>query len=168
MSMKSLGHSSVRLSLLLLVTSVFVAAWSAKPSPVSASPSVSVMPSCIAQPEDGNWVNTDSGTRSLTRIQLRFVCQDQVLNGELYPPGPPWYMHIFGKCHPTDCDWGEVGAQRLSSGHIFATYNQGFARRYVYAKMSMYRPGQLWVYTWNDFTDPARPDYEVQNWFRRL
>jgi hypothetical protein len=61
-------------------------------------------------------------------------------------------------------DWGEVGAQRLSSGHIYAVYDQGFARRYVYAKMSQYRPGQLWVYTWTDFTDP---DYELQNWFVR-
>jgi hypothetical protein len=123
--------------------------------------------SCAAQQEDGNWVNTDPNTRSLTRIQLRFVCQDQVLNGQLYPPGPPWYVHVFGKCHPTDCDWGEVGAQRLSTGHVYALYDQGFAKRYVYARMSQYRPGQLWVYTWTDFTDPNRPDYGVHNWFRR-
>jgi hypothetical protein len=122
---------------------------------------------CAQPEEEGNWENTDPNTRSLTRIQLRFVCQDQILNGEPYPPGPPWYVHVFGKCHPTDCDWGEVGAQRLSSGHIFAFYDQGFARRYVYARMSQYRPGQLWVYTWTDFTDPSRPDYDVHNWFRR-
>lgn len=56
------------------------------------------------------------------------MCQDQIDNGQPYPPGPPWYMRIFGKCHPTDCDWGQVGAQRLSTGHIYATYDQGFAR----------------------------------------
>jgi hypothetical protein len=122
--------------------------------------------SCVDPPEDGNWVNTDVNTRSITRIQLRFVCQDQVLNGKPYPPGAPWYVHIYGKCHPTDCDWGEVPAKRLGSGHIYATYNHGFARRYVYIKMSQYRPGQLWVYMWTDFTDPNRPDYGVQNWFR--
>jgi len=123
--------------------------------------------SCIAQNEDGSWVNSNSATNSITRIELRFVCQDQVLNGELYPPGPPWYIHLFGKCHPTDCDWGEAGAQRLSSNHIYGTYNQGFARRYVYARMSQYRPGQLWVYIYTDFTDPNRPDYDVHNWFTR-
>jgi len=123
--------------------------------------------SCLAQPEDGTWVNTDPNTNSIPRIVLRFVCQDQILNGQPYPPGPPWYVHVFGACVPTNCDWGEVGAQRLSSGFVYATYDQGFARRYVYARMSAYRPGQLWVYIYTDFVDPARPDYAVQNWFRR-
>jgi hypothetical protein len=124
-------------------------------------------PLCAAQDEDDWWVNTDPNTRSITRIHLRFVCQDMVLNGELYPPGPPWYVHIYGKCHPSDCDWGEVGAQRLSSDHIYTVYRQGFATRYVYARMSQYRPGQLWVYTWTDFADPNRPDYGSHNWFQR-
>lgn len=122
---------------------------------------------CLQPQEEGNWQNTDSNTRSLTQMRLRFVCQDQILNGEPYPPGPPWYVHVFGKCHPTDCDWGEVGAQELGTGHMYAFYDQGFAKRYVYAKMSQYRPGQLWVYTWTDFTDPNRPDYGIHNWFTR-
>lgn len=121
---------------------------------------------CIAQPEDGAWVNTDPNTRSITRIQLRFVCQDQILNGQPYPPGPPWHIHIFGKCHPTDCDWSEADGQRLGSGFVYGVYYQGFATRYVYARMSAYRPGQLWVWMYTDFADPARPDYEVNNWFR--
>lgn len=122
---------------------------------------------CVEQPEAGRWRNADAATRSIPRIELRFVCQDLVINGQLHPPGPPWYVHVWGKCHPTNCDWGEVGASRIPAGHIYATYNQGFARRYVYAKMSAYRPGQLWVYIWTDFTDPARPDYAVNNWFVR-
>ena len=120
---------------------------------------------CAAQPEDGNWHNVDSQTLSLTRVQLRFICQDQILNGEPYPPGPAWYMHVFGRCTPTDCDWGEVGARRLGTGHIYAFYDQGFARRHIFARMSQYRPGQLWVYTWSDFTDPHRNDFGVHNWF---
>ena len=123
--------------------------------------------SCILPQEQGHWRNADPSTNSLTRIELRFVCQDLVINGELFPPGSPWYVHLWGKCHPSDCDWGEVGAQWLTSGHVFAFYDQGFAKRYVYAKMSMYRPGQLWVYTWTDFVDPGRPDYGVHNWFVR-
>lgn len=122
---------------------------------------------CVQQQEEGHWLNSDSNTNSQTRIQLRFVCQDQILNGQPYPPGPPWYVHLYGKCHPTDCDWGEVGAQRLSSGYVYAEYDQGFAKRYVYARMSQYRPGQLWVYTWTNFTDPNRQDYATNNWFIR-
>ncbi|UCE66117.1 MAG: hypothetical protein JSU85_14910 [Candidatus Zixiibacteriota bacterium] len=124
---------------------------------------------CADPPEDGNWVNTDPNTRGITKINLRFVCQDQILNGELYPPGPPWYMHIWGKCHPNDCDWGEVGAREVNTStrdFIYTVYRQGFATRYVYASMSIYRPGQLWVYIWTDFADPNRPDYEMHNWFR--
>lgn len=122
---------------------------------------------CAAQEEDAQWINADPATQGITRAHLRFVCQDQILNGEPYPPGPPWYVHLWGKCVPDDCDWGEVGARRLGSGHVYAHYDQGFAKRYVYARMSAYRPGQLWVYIWTDFTDPSRPDYGMHQWFRR-
>lgn len=122
---------------------------------------------CVVQKEAGHWRNVDLQTRSITRIQLQFVCQDQIHNGQLYPPGPPWYLHLYGKCHPTDCDWGETGARRLSNGHIYGVYNQGFATRYVYARMSQYRPDQLWVYIYTDFSDPNRADYSSQNWFQK-
>jgi hypothetical protein len=123
---------------------------------------------CMAQAEDGNWANTNANTRSLTRIELEFICQDVIANGQLSPPGAPWYMHVYGKCHPTDCDWGRVDAQRLGTGHVFATYNHGFAKRFVFARMSQYRAGQLWVYTWTDFTAAdGRPDYGTHNWFVR-
>jgi hypothetical protein len=126
--------------------------------------------SCASQPEDGRWANADPNTRSLTRAVLRFTCQDQVLNGQLYPPGPPWHMRLSGKCSPTDCEWGEVGADTVTIGtrtYVRAIFNQGFATRYVYADMSLYRPGQLWIWMWTDFADPSRPDYESQNWFIR-
>ena len=125
---------------------------------------------CIAQQEVGSWVNADLNTRSLTRADLRFTCQDQVLNGEPYPPGPPWHMHLWGKCSPTDCDWSEIGAESVTIGsrtYVHAIYHQGFATRYVYADMSLYRPGQLWIWMWTDFADPGRADYESQNWFIR-
>lgn len=75
---------------------------------------------------------------------------------------------MFGKCHPTNCDWGwSRGTFRLSSGQVYGFYDQGFAKRHVYAKMSQFRPGQLWVYWRTDFVDPARPDYDLQEWFVR-
>lgn len=41
------------------------------------------------QAEDGAWVIVDPNTRVIPEIHLRFDCQDQVLNGKPYPPGPP-------------------------------------------------------------------------------
>jgi hypothetical protein len=125
---------------------------------------------CVQSPEEGKWANADPNTQSLTRAELRFTCQDQILNGQPYPPGPPWHIHLWGKCHPTDCDWGEVGAQNVTIGsrtYVYAVYQHGFATRYVYADMSLYRAGQLWIWMWTDFSDPNRPDYEAQNWFVR-
>src|SRR5262245_26138707 len=123
---------------------------------------------CVQPQEEGTWSNSDTNTRSLTRAVLRFTCQDQILNGQPYPPGPPWHIHLWGKCHPSDCDWGEIGATEVKIGdrtYIHGVYRQGFATRYVYADMSLYRTGQLWILIWTDFSDPSRPDYESQDWF---
>ena len=122
---------------------------------------------CAPAVEQGSWRNADAATRNLTRIDLRFVCQDVILNGQPHPPGPPWYAHAWGACHPTDCDWGEVGASRTDGGHVLAVYRQGFATKYLWAKMSAHRPGQLWVHTLVDFADPGRADYRHDDWFVR-
>ena len=152
----------MRKALALVAAVVAVSLAAAPPHRLAARPAVK---QCLAQSEDAIWKNVDPNTRGVPRIQLRFVCQDQIINGQLYPPGPPWYIHVWGKCHPTNCDWGEVGAQRLSTGWVFGQYNQGYARRYVYAKMSVVHPGQLYVYIWTDFTSPTRSDYAFTGYF---
>ena len=155
----------IRYSRLALVLAA-VATFAALAAATAATPQHAAA-LCATPQEAGSWANADPYTRSVTRSDLRSVCQDQSLTGQPYPPGPPWYVHLWGQCSPSDCDWGEVGATRLSSGHIYAYYDQGFARRYVYAKLSAHRPGQLWVYTRTDFVDPSRADYESHNWFVR-
>jgi hypothetical protein len=120
--------------------------------------------------EYGNWVNADPNARGIARIELRDCQPVTVCDGEIcqiqYDVG--WVMHTYGKCSPSNCDWGWTsGQRRLSSGQIPGTYDQGFAKRYVYAKMSQYRPGQLWVHWRTDFVDPGRADYELQEWFVR-
>jgi hypothetical protein len=45
----------------------------------------------------GTWKNLDEGTRGLTMLGIRVV--DKAV-----------FVHAWGKCQPTDCDWGEVPA----------------------------------------------------------
>jgi hypothetical protein len=123
---------------------------------------------CLEPREVGQWTNVTPDTRGLVSLDLRFICQDRVLNGAPYPPGPAWYVHAVGKCEPVDCDWHEVGAQRLATAHIFAMYEQGAARRYVYLRMSQSRPDLLWAWIYTDFTDPTRSSYGVYAWFKRV
>lgn len=122
---------------------------------------------CPVQEEAGSWVNEWKEANSLAAIDLSFICQDQIRDGRPYPDGPAWIAQVWGRCEPFNCDWGKTAARRLATGHIYAIYDQGFAIRFVYAKMSKYRKGQLWVYTWTDFKDPQRQDYGVHDWFVR-
>jgi hypothetical protein len=49
---------------------------------------------------------------------------------------------------------------------IYAYYDQGFAKRYVYIKPSVLYPSDLYMWMYTDFVDPGRPDYVLTNWFR--
>jgi hypothetical protein len=53
-------------------------------------------------------VNADPNTGGITRVTIEKV--------------GPWHVkvHVFGSCHPTDCDWGSV------PGHA---YTESVARR---------------------------------------
>jgi hypothetical protein len=123
---------------------------------------------CLEPQEQGSWTNVTPETHGVISIELRFVCQDHVLDGAPYPPGPAWFVHAVGKCAPVDCDWHEVSAQRLATAQIIAVYDQGFARRYVYLRMSKSQPGLLWAWIYTDFRDPTRGNYGVHDWFRRV
>src|ERR1700760_1365090 len=95
---------------------------------------------CLEPRESGEWTNVAHDTRSVVSLEVRFVCQDRMLNGAPYPPGPEWFVHAVGRCEPVDCDWHEVGARRLATTHIYAVFEQGTARRYVYLRLSRSQP----------------------------
>src|ERR1700730_13078301 len=99
--------------------------------PARLRPTGHARAACLEPREVGQWTNVTPDTRGLVSLDLRFVCQDRLLNGAPYPPGPAWYVHAVGKCEPVDCDWREVGVQRLATAHIFAVYEQVVPRRDV-------------------------------------
>lgn len=114
----------------------------------------------------GSWENDNSNTRGITKAEVIFHCQDQILNGvPCCPVGPAYYIQLYGACTPSDCEWGKVPAQRVGNGFLYATYDHGFAKRYVYLRESNYRPGKLWVFVYTDFVSPSRRDYSMHNWF---
>jgi len=108
----------------------------------------------------GQWVSVNSATRGLTRADITVGCCDQVQNG-VPVCSPPDSVRLFGRCHPTDCDWGAVtGRLQSANGRsLTAIYNQGFARRTV--RISNLPNGNLRVDVATHFTDPSRRDYTM-------
>lgn len=51
----------------------------------------------------GSWKNVDAETRGLTTLSVRSA-------------GQAVWVHAWGRCHPTDCDWGEVTATAFAPG----------------------------------------------------
>jgi len=124
---------------------------------------------CAAPAMEGDWHNIDVNTRSMTRVVVGFNCGDQVLcdtdghctGGESY-----FTLRPFGKCSPTDCDWGTRPAQAMSDGWQKAVYSYSWATKSVWVKTYQYY-GQtylrVWVYT--DFTAAdGRTDYTTDVW----
>lgn len=132
---------------------------------------------CIVPPEEGNWRNYDSQTRGITRIKFRMECRDASQTScsggicrTTFAVESHYFIHLYGSCYPTDCDWGEVEGEKLTGsldGWYLFHYNQGFAKRYVYVRTYTAWPGwlRLWIFT--DFTDPGRDDYVMDDWFRK-
>jgi len=123
---------------------------------------------CLSPKEEGDWKNVDPNTRGIVAIRVRFVCQDTPVDGQpCCPPGPPYYMRLWGACAPTACDWGQVGANRNGAGDIYGFYNHGYATHEVWVAMSANQPGKLWVTVRTNFVDPNRPDTVMDQFFVR-
>jgi len=111
----------------------------------------------------GTWKNIDPATRGLTTLQINVSAANVA-------------MHVWGKCHPTDCDWGEVTATPLSSDvsssvtqvtrAITAVFKTNFSETTL-----MIRPlteGSIGAETATRFTDNSgRASYTGSYEFRR-
>ncbi len=45
----------------------------------------------------GDWCNTDFSTRGITRVSIK-------------KSGGEFIVHMWGRCHPKECDWGDATA----------------------------------------------------------
>jgi len=92
----------------------------------------------------GDWVNVDVNTRGMTHLEIAKVNDSTVS------------FHGYGKCHPSDCDWGVIIVP-FTPGTVMGTYNFGFKTTRLTVHFSN---GQLLVENFNHFTDGSgRADY---------
>ncbi len=127
--------------------------------------------SCSA-PLAGDWRNINANTNAMTRALVSFACNDVVLcdlDGNCSGGDSYYSMQMFGKCHPTDCEWGRVRAQFMADGWIRGTYAFGFKTSHVWLKTYQYW-GRTYLRVWvnNDFSaTDGRADYVTDEWFLR-
>ncbi len=127
---------------------------------ISLSAAGSAWAQCVTSPMSGQWVSVNPATRGLTSAAVTVGCCDQVQNG-VPVCSPPDSVQLFGRCHPTNCDWGKVSGhlQSPDGRRLTAIYNQGFAKRTV--RVDTLANGNLRVRVLTDFVDPHRQDYNL-------
>ena len=96
----------------------------------------------------GDFIEADANTRGITRLTLS--ADDQI--------------HVWGKCHPSDCDWGWVPVDtygpnvsadlQATANSVSAIYLPGFARTFVIVTPLDENKIQVDVFT--KFTDQSR------------
>jgi len=113
----------------------------------------------------GNWKNTDPNTRGITTL---------VIDGNANNLS----MHAWGKCHPQDCDWGEVDAYAYAPNvsapvnptaqAVSAVFSTAFSQTLLIVKPAGNNMIRAEVFT--RFTDRSnRSDYtEVYTFKRQL
>lgn len=110
----------------------------------------------------GEWVNVDSQTRGITRFVLTSTAEPDVLQ-----------IEVFGKCHPTDCDWGKenlalYGASVSDNDYQFASarYETSFADRII--TMEFMDDGRISLDGFTEFVaGDSRENYHSYDIFRK-
>jgi hypothetical protein len=103
----------------------------------------------------GEWTNQDFATGDNTRVHIR-------LEGERI------LVHMWGRCHPRECDWGATAATPLnaSGGGLSLTWKQGFCVNTQ--ELKLLPNGTLEISTHCHFTDTSgRKDYDTKSTFAK-
>lgn len=111
----------------------------------------------------GNWKNADPNTRGVTALLITGT-------------GDALKMRAWGKCHPQDCDWGEVDAHAYApdvsspmepnARAVSALFTTGFSQTQIIVVPAGNNTIRAEVYT--RFTDGSnRSNYTATHTFRR-
>lgn len=101
----------------------------------------------------GHWINRDPNTRGITRVKIR-------------AQGKNIYVHMWGRCHPYDCDWDEetTNISDALDGKIELKWNHGFAVRNQ--ELYLLSESCLKLIGYTHFTDNSgRSDYDSVYYF---
>ena len=108
----------------------------------------------------GTWVNEDSNTKGITRLVITQA-------------GNSYEVQGFGKCHPTDCDWGKTefvirdhfGFGSSPTPLAAAIYETHFSK--ISLLITLESDSRIAVNALTDFTDKSgRPSYS-KNYFMK-
>lgn len=131
----------------------------------SAALAVGLANPAFATPQDfvGTWVNTNSNTRGITRFVVKSTGSNTV------------NVQVFGKCHPTDCDWGTTkmvtyGSNVQDKDHKFATanYNPGFSSTLLTFNLNLGNKKEITLQSFTQFLDNSgRQNYSSVEYFKR-
>jgi len=124
-------------------------------SPANYSEPSNEVSAWVGKPEDfvGFWINKDSETGGITKVNIR------ITEGK-------FFVHAWGKCQPTDCDWGEesTDVSDADDGILNVTYVFSFATETL--QISKTDNKTLRVHCFTHFTDDSgRQDYAATEYF---
>jgi hypothetical protein len=77
------------------------------------------------------------------------------------------FLTPFGRCHPSDCNWGRRLADHPGDGWVRTIHNFGFKTSHVWVRNYTFS-GVVYLRVWvnNDFSAAdGRTDYITDDWF---
>jgi hypothetical protein len=93
-----------------------------------------------ADPFLGSWTNSNPNTNDITRAALR-------------TDPATLYVHMWGKCSPTDCDWGETSAPLASANGGTLSLRWVFSFKVETQTLTLLPDGRLHVQGLAHYTD---------------
>lgn len=109
----------------------------------------------------GNWENAETDQSGIAHVEISPAGGNHVS------------VRIYGNCHPTECNWGEVQAQGYTSSpgsgevtSLSASFNSGFARKQILFREA--KSGELLIEVLTVFIDGSgRHDFDMTGKLKR-